>query len=266
MAGPSGGAFDPFEWNAFYFPKMSREEAVQILSENDVQLGTFLLRDSSRPGTFSLSVRESDEAMKVRHYLIEKNESGGVKIAEQTFIDLPQLLNHFKLRILDKTSLTIPYRKRELERVQALFRFEGTKETDLSFEAGEQLDIIGKPEPEWWQARNAMQRTGLIPANYVAPLGEVDRNSRGEWSSSSSSGPSRHSTASTHDHEQSAEPRLPAQAFVVHDRTPNVYDTAALRLQKGQQVEVLRKIGNGFYEGIVDGKRGTFPHTYVRWE
>ncbi|VDP44488.1 unnamed protein product [Heligmosomoides polygyrus] len=181
-------SFDPYDWASFYFGKMGRDEASRLLSETGVAIGTFLLRDSSRPGDYSLSVRpiyslspldgfrsrESDEEHKVRHYLIEEKlcENGvkQVKIADHDFMDLPTLLNHFKIHILDKTSLTIPYRKGQIEQVIGLYRFEGERDTDLPFEVGETLEIIGKPEEGWWQARNALNATGLVPAIYVRPV------------------------------------------------------------------------------------------------
>ncbi|VDO09757.1 unnamed protein product [Haemonchus placei] len=167
-------SFDPYDWASFYFGKMGRDEAARLLSETGVAIGTFLLRDSSRPGDYSLSVRESDEENKVRHYLIEEKlgENGvkQVKIADHDFMDIPTLLNHFKIHILDKTSLTIPYRKGQIEQVVGLYRFEGERDTDLPFEVGETLEIIGKPEEGWWQARNALNATGLVPAIYVRPV------------------------------------------------------------------------------------------------
>lgn len=53
-------SFDPYDWASFYFGKMGRDEASRLLSETGVAIGTFLLRDSSRPGDYSLSVRYED--------------------------------------------------------------------------------------------------------------------------------------------------------------------------------------------------------------
>ncbi|ETN83204.1 SH3 domain protein [Necator americanus] len=160
-------SFDPYDWASFYFGKMGREEAARLLSEAEVTIGTFLLRDSSRPGDYSLSVRESDEENKVRHYLIEeKYAENGVKLVK----------------------------------VVGLYRFEGERDTDLPFEAGEMLEIIGKPEAEWWQARNALNATGLVPAIYVRPVDEAnDRHLKGQSQSSlgSSVGEERFSGIST---------------------------------------------------------------------
>ncbi|KAK6748301.1 hypothetical protein RB195_001117 [Necator americanus] len=267
-------SFDPYDWASFYFGKMGREEAARLLSEAEVTIGTFLLRDSSRPGDYSLSVRESDEENKVRHYLIEEKyaENGVklVKIADHDFMDIPTLLNHFKIHILDKTSLTVPYRKGQIEQVVGLYRFEGERDTDLPFEAGEMLEIIGKPEAEWWQARNALNATGLVPAIYVRPVDEAnDRHLKGQSQSSlgSSVGEERFSGISTNSDpiEDRYEPPLPAVAKAIYDRQPNAYDPTQLKLKKGQMVRITKKLTNGMYEGELDGRIGIVPFTYVRF-
>ncbi|PIO52440.1 SH3 domain protein, partial [Teladorsagia circumcincta] len=177
---------------------------------------------------------ESDEENKVRHYLIEeKFGENGVK--------------QVKIHILDKTSLTIPYRKGQIEQVVGLYRFEGERDTDLPFEVGETLEIIGKPEEGWWQARNALNATGLVPATYVRPIDENgDRQLKGHSQSSigSSVGDERFSGVSTNSDplEDRYEPPLPADAKAIYDRQPNAYDRTQLKLKKGQSVRITKKL------------------------
>lgn len=52
----------------------------------------------------------------------------------------------------------------------ALYSFEGQEPTDLSFEKNEILDIIEKPQEEWWEARNALGNVGLVPGNYLVRI------------------------------------------------------------------------------------------------
>jgi hypothetical protein len=84
-----------------------------------------------------------------------------------TFRDLGTLLNHYKMRLLDGTSLRYTAHRPHLQQVLTLYRFDGDRESDLSFERNERLTIIGKPEPQWWLAENAVGTTGMIPATYV---------------------------------------------------------------------------------------------------
>ncbi|CCD66714.1 Cell death abnormality protein 2 [Caenorhabditis elegans] len=269
--------FDPFEWRSFYFPGMSREEAHKLLGEPQVSIGTFLMRDSSRPGEYSLTVREADEGNAVCHYLIERGEpkedgtaAAGVKIANQSFPDIPALLNHFKMRVLTEASLLAAYKKPIIEVVVGTFKFTGERETDLPFEQGERLEILSKTNQDWWEARNALGTTGLVPANYVQIQMEFhnDRTSKGASQSSigsSGGGAERFSSASTSSDNIELQPRLPAKAKVTFDRVPNAYDPTQLRVKKGQTVLVTQKMSNGMYKAELDGQIGSVPHTYLRF-
>jgi proto-oncogene C-crk len=57
--------------------------------------------------------------------------------------------------------------------VKCKARFFGERITDLPFSCGEVLDVLEKPEEEWWIARNAMGSVGFIPTNYVQRQLEV---------------------------------------------------------------------------------------------
>ncbi|KAE9414576.1 hypothetical protein Angca_009264, partial [Angiostrongylus cantonensis] len=50
------------------------------------------------------------------------------------------------------------------------YRCEGERELEFFYEMGETLEIIAKPEPVWWQARNALDSTGLVPVVCVRPV------------------------------------------------------------------------------------------------
>ncbi|TMS37796.1 hypothetical protein L596_004655 [Steinernema carpocapsae] len=239
-------SFDPYDWDSFYYPGIDRDEAHRLLLSHPSSIGSFLLRDSSTQGGYSLSVREGMN--KIRHYLIERAEMEDgktyIKIADQQFVDIPTLLNHYKMRILDSASLTRPVMKKPLEKVVGLFKFEGERISDLPFERGEVLEIIAKPEPDWWKARNALNCTGLIPVNYVEPHDEKDQdgNARihGSCSTSSMSSDKRFSSISgTSDVSENGmmsptnpfgNIRVPALVRVILDRQPSAYDNEALRL------------------------------------
>lgn len=88
------GSFDPYDLNSYYFKKLNREQAEELLRIADVHVGTFLIRDSSSCiGDYSLSVRYgcvflqttnsvSDAFFcsetidgQIRHYLIKRVEA-----------------------------------------------------------------------------------------------------------------------------------------------------------------------------------------------
>ncbi|MCP9266072.1 Cell death abnormality protein 2 [Dirofilaria immitis] len=242
----SSSSFDPYSWRNFYF-HVDREEATRLLCQSDSDLGTFLIRDSTAPGSYALSVREELSGdQQIRHYLIEPVEADNgktnVKIADQFFVDIPALLNHFKMRILANVSLVCPLRKAAIKR------------------------------EEWWEARNALGNVGLVPGNYLAQFDEVlmQRDSP-ESSISSENRLSGVSVLSDTNDDMlnnahlSETPRMPTLARVILDRRPSVYDTEALRLKKGDFLKVTKLHPSGICEGILNGKKGTFPFTYVEF-
>ncbi|KAJ8357114.1 hypothetical protein SKAU_G00199080 [Synaphobranchus kaupii] len=61
---------------------------------------------------------------------------------------------------------------RTLHTVQALYPFNSGNDEELSFEKGEVMEVVEKPEndPEWWKCRKADGQVGLVPKNYVTVL------------------------------------------------------------------------------------------------
>lgn len=276
MRESASSSFDPYSWRNFYF-HVDREEATRLLCQPDTALGTFLLRDSTTPGSYALSVREELSGdQQVHHYLIEpveaENGRANVKIADQYFVDIPALLNHFKMRVLANVSLVVPLRKNAIDRMIALYSFEGQEPTDLSFEKNEILDIIEKPQEEWWEARNALGNAGLVPCNYLVHIDEVVQQRDSPESSISSENRLSGTSVLSEGNDESSSSTLHTEAYqmpmwarVVLDRRPNVYDTEALRLKKGDLLKVTKLRPSGICEGILRGKKGTFPFTYVEF-
>ncbi|GMT25105.1 hypothetical protein PFISCL1PPCAC_16402 [Pristionchus fissidentatus] len=167
-------SFDPYEWYSFYFARMSREEAAKVLQESSIEVGTFLLRDSSREGEYSLSVRESlntNDPKAVRHYLIQQAVDDElnkcIKIGSQCFEDIPSMLNYYKMRLLENCSLTQPYRNMQVTKMMGKWKFVGETDADLSFAQGEELEVMGEIEPGWLRARNVIGRVGRVPEEYL---------------------------------------------------------------------------------------------------
>ena len=52
------------------------------------------------------------------------------------------------------------------EQVRALFAYAATQDDELSFEAGELINIVNKDKEEWWSGE-LNGKTGVFPANYV---------------------------------------------------------------------------------------------------
>lgn len=51
----------------------------------------------------------------------------------------------------------------------ALYDYEARTAEDLSFSKGERLELLNRPDGEWWEARSlSTNQRGFIPSNYVA--------------------------------------------------------------------------------------------------
>uniref|UniRef100_A0A915DKL6 Adapter molecule Crk n=1 Tax=Ditylenchus dipsaci TaxID=166011 RepID=A0A915DKL6_9BILA len=257
--------FDPYDWENFFFGRMDREEAEKTLLP--CQVGSFLLRESSsRPGGYSLS-RDGRGDHQIFHYLIQKKETEDGKIRYEnddgrSFVNIPTLINYYQLHVLKKSCLSKPVPKQAICRVICRFKFDGVTITDLPFDRGEILDIIGKPEEGWWTARNALKITGLIPVNHVKLYEEGDEVSLQNPSTHSSSGGScdkrfsTQSTASDRSNKRSSEPdferlkyfKPPAWVKVVAERYPSIYDLEALVLKKDKIIYLSELLPTGCAE------------------
>ncbi|XP_037297712.1 cytoplasmic protein NCK1 isoform X2 [Manduca sexta] len=69
-----------------------------------------------------------------------------------------------------------------LDIVVALYSFTSNNEQELSFEKGDRLEIVERPpsDPEWFRARDARGRLGLVPRNYLQELADYLAHPYGE--------------------------------------------------------------------------------------
>lgn len=296
--------FDVFDRNSWYFGPMSRQDATEVLM-NERERGVFLVRDSnSIIGDYVLCVREDT---KVGNYIINKIQQNNqivYRIGDQSFADLPELLNFYKLHYLDTTPLRRPAPKK-LEKAIGKFDFESNDHDDLPFRRGEILTIIRKDEDQWWTARNALGQVGQIPVPYVQKYDENTEDNSIERPSSGGSGcgniisgtnsisrtralsggssggggsvgggitanNSGIALQSSHQlgnalKKSDLNRKLPAYARVKQARVPNAYDKTALKLEVDDIIKVTKTNINGQWEGELKGKIGHFPFTHVEF-
>ncbi|RWS08075.1 adapter molecule Crk-like protein [Dinothrombium tinctorium] len=269
-------SFDPYDRNSWYFGPMSRQEATNILM-NEQETGVFLVRNSATiRGDLVLCVREEN---KVSHYIINRVQQGDqtrFRIGDQIFPDLPALLSFYKIYYLDSAPLARPATKR-VEKVRGKFAFSGKDVDDLPFKKGEILTVISKDEDQWWTARNSLGQIGSIPVPYVelfdesqAPASQpLDFNDRPPSNPqlASSQNNSRPAPAEPirQYHTPNIQRKLPALAKVKQARVPNAYDETALKLQVGDIIKVTEININGQWKGELNGKIGHFPFTHVEF-
>ncbi|XP_013784079.1 adapter molecule Crk-like isoform X1 [Limulus polyphemus] len=259
------GNFDAYDNYSWYAGAMSRQEATDILMSTN-ETGVFLVRDSSTIiGDLVLCVREDN---KVSHYIVNKIQEGDqvrYKIGENSFPDVPCLLNFYKLHYLDTTPLTTPV-PRKLEKVKAKYDFDGSGDPDdLPFKKGEILTILSKDEEQWWTAKNSVGQKGSIPVPYVEKIDE-SRSLSPAGCGSSRASPNFHSSKELNKYNTpNIQRKLPAYAKVIHPRVPNAYDSTALKLEVADIIKVTNIHQSGQWEGELRGKHGFFPFTHIEF-
>lgn len=256
------GDFDPDDKKSWYFGTITREESNAIL-QMERDSGVFLVRDSrSIHGDYALCVREEN---KISNYIINKIQTNGqikFRIGDQEFTSLSSILQFYKIHYLESTSLIRPAKRLKFIARHALIGKDPGD--DLSFEAGEVLTLIRKEEENWWMMQNETGSSGLVPVNYL--------NKTPVTSPSPTNSPShlpKHPTPPPPiipSHQFQTPRQLPAKARVIRRKVPCPYDSMALTLEVGDIVTVTAMHPTGQWDGEVNGKHGTFPFTYVRFE
>ncbi|XP_071119889.1 adapter molecule Crk-like isoform X1 [Mytilus edulis] len=258
--------FDPEDKYSWYFGPLNREETNEILIP-EKEPGVFLVRESqSIRGDFVLCVKEEN---KISHYIINKitNPAGitRFRIGDQEFSDIPSLLNFYKTHYLDTTSLIKPAKR---AKYVAKFDFTGKDPEDLPFKKGDVLELISKDEKEWWTCRNSHGDVGQIPVPYVTK----DHTSVlfQQFDPNNPPIPSQRPISEPPGYIDPQKPSikditLPARAQVIQQRIPNLYDKTQLKLEKGDIVLVTKMNSNGQWEGEINGRKGVFPFTHVRF-
>lgn len=276
----------------WYHGNIGRSTSESILMQK--KPGIFLLRASSTmPGGYVLSVSENN---RVSHYIITCQE-GRYTIGDQTFNDLPEIVDFYKRHFLDTTTLQEaaarqisgeaasepeqapprPHASEPVEdalpKVKAKYNFPGNDPEDLPFKKNDVLYILKKEEAQWWMARDATGKEGMIPANYVEQLGAATlpkpvqpiRPTQSAGPPNRVSAPSQGYTGLQNQESASQALAFPAIFEAIQDRTPTIYDPLELKFTKGTQILVNQPSDSGTLEGkLLSGKTGHFPLRFVK--
>jgi len=144
----------------WYHGGLSRSKSETILLNQ--RPGLFLVRDSQTlQGGFVLSVSEN---RKVSHYIITQR-SGQYQIGDQTFNDLPEIVDFYRRHFLDTTTLVEAAPKEfstttpavpappvaEVLKVKAKYNFPGNDADDLPFKKNDILLSRRRKTSGGWQ-------------------------------------------------------------------------------------------------------------------
>ena len=57
-----------------------------------------------------------------------------------------------------------------IAKAKALYAYAGQSAEELSVQVDDVVEIMDKPDPLWWRAKDAHGITGMIPATYLEEL------------------------------------------------------------------------------------------------
>ena len=91
----------------WYFGRIRRVDAEELLMKRFNQYGSYLVRESERtPGNFSLSIRDTE---RVRHYRIERLENGTFFVTRRvTFETLQNLVAYYQQQAKKNSRIILP--------------------------------------------------------------------------------------------------------------------------------------------------------------
>ncbi|BFZ19897.1 hypothetical protein BsWGS_22936 [Bradybaena similaris] len=178
-----------FEHEKWYQPDIDRMSSEEFLRAIPLD-GVFLVRPSSVPNCFTLSLRYHH---RVSHYQIEYKQNRFV-IGTFHFASMNKLVDHFYNHPLYKTAkLTKPasedlkqydpdeaiytgtglyYPPAQQNKVMtvtviALYDYHATSMDELSFKQGSYITDVVTSDLQWWKGNHAGNTNKLFPANYV---------------------------------------------------------------------------------------------------
>jgi len=155
-------ALKPHDW---YFGKISRIKAEQLLNKSHYENGTFLIRESeSSPGDFSLSVKYGSG---VQHFKVLRDGSGKYFLWVVKFTSLNKLIEYHREQSISRTSnimlIDIPM---ESFKVQAAYDFRRQETGELEFSHGDIITVTEWMDKNWWRG-TCNGQTGIFPSNHV---------------------------------------------------------------------------------------------------
>jgi hypothetical protein len=164
----------------WYHGKLNRREAEDKL--RGCPSGSYVIRDStSSPYDFVLTACESP---RVSHYVITRQQTGEYIVGEQAFKDIVEIIDFYKVHLLDTAVLTAPLpldhalsnqslNSMWIFKMECMYNFVARDTEDLSFRKGDVLHILDMHEEQWWRAQSISSlQIGVVPVNY---LKEIER-------------------------------------------------------------------------------------------
>ncbi|XP_007424816.1 dynamin-binding protein isoform X1 [Python bivittatus] len=174
-------------------------------------------------------------------------------------------LSGFGPRFPYGTTLEMP--SYALGQARALMSLSAQMEEELDFREGDVIIIVGIPESGWFEGE-IQGRRGIFPEGFVELLGPLKAKSNPDEPTSSEV-PKLNGVKDTYPQEKeklwSDEVALPGPYGIALYQF-QALESAELDFEVGERIQILGVLEDGWLEGEVRGKRGIFPHRFVRLE
>lgn len=154
-----------------------------------------------------------------------------------------------------------------LGQARALMGLSAQLEEELDFREGDVITIVGIPEPGWFEGELGGQR-GIFPEGFVELLGPLKSCSNSEEPTSSEV----HRINGV----KEVYPQAEEKSWSDGEELPGPYGVAVYQFQAlesaeldfdvGDRIRILDVLEDGWLEGEFQGRRGIFPHRFVRLE
>ncbi|EMP36464.1 Dynamin-binding protein [Chelonia mydas] len=167
-------------------------------------------------------------------------------------------------RLSQSTELKVP--ADSLGQARALMSLSAQLEEELDFREGDVITIVDIPEPGWFTGELG-GRSGIFPEGFVELLGPLRVTGGPE-----EPGPYEHySVNGVADMPPQEEGRQEGSEKPLGTYGIALYQFQALEPQEldfdvGDRIQIVGALEDGWLEGLLKGRRGIFPHRFVRLE
>uniref|UniRef100_A0A671LWN8 Dynamin-binding protein n=1 Tax=Sinocyclocheilus anshuiensis TaxID=1608454 RepID=A0A671LWN8_9TELE len=133
-----------------------------------------------------------------------------------------------------------------LSQARALMSLHAQLDEELDFREGDVITIIGLPEPGWFQGE-LDGRTGVFPEGFVELLGPLQMEIQQRQ-------------------EEEEEEKEEGALYGIALYEFQALEPGELDFDVGDRIHILTTLEDGWLEGQIHGRRGVFPHRFVKME
>ncbi|KAK7134900.1 hypothetical protein R3I93_018113 [Phoxinus phoxinus] len=172
-----------------------------------------------------------------------------------------------------------------LGQARALMSLHAQLDEELDFREGDVITIIGLPEPGWFQGELA-GRTGVFPEGFVELLGHLrspleepelqtleqypayrmEEEEKKEEEERDEENPEMETQQQQEQEEEEEEEEEEGAVYGIALYEFRALEPGELDFDVGDRIRIVATLDDGWLEGQIHGRRGVFPHRFVKME